>query len=298
MGRPDRVLETAVWRVRGHTLSLAAPLVMGILNVTPDSFSDGGRFPDAEAAIEAGIAMAADGAAIVDVGGESTRPGSEPIDADEEMSRVLPVVSGLVDAGLVVSIDSAKAHVAAAAIERGAAIVNDVTGLTDPAMRSVCADAQCGVVIMHMQGTPGTMQDDPRYDDVVSEVGRFLSHQSRVAIEAGVPIEAIAIDPGFGFGKTFEHNLTLLRRLELLTHLGFPVLVGTSRKGFLGTILEPVRGRTSADQRDGATAATIAAAVLAGARILRVHNVALGVDVAVTAKAMVPYTHDEETHRT
>ena len=281
------MLDTASWNVRGHTLSLRSPLIMGILNVTPDSFSDGGVFHDPAAAVAAGLRMVDEGAAIIDVGGESTRPYSQPVDAVEESGRVLGVIEGLADEGVVVSIDTSKPEVAAAAIDAGAAIVNDVTGLTSPEMRSICAAGGVGVVIMHMQGTPATMQDDPRYDDVVDDVGRFLVVQSRAAIESGIRIEAIALDPGIGFGKTYEHNLDLMRNLEVFTHLGYPILVGTSRKGFLGAILEPVRGKTEPASRDGATAATIATAVLAGASIIRVHDVRLGVDVAVTAKAMV-----------
>ena len=271
---------------------------MGILNVTPDSFSDGGRHTDAHRAIEAGLAMVSDGAAVVDVGGESTRPYAEPVSEADELARVLPVVEGLVASGVVVSIDTSKPGVAAVALEHGAAIVNDVTGLRDERMRTVCAASGAGAVIMHMRGTPADMQDDPEYDDVVGEVAGFLAAQTRRAIESGVAIEGIAIDPGIGFGKSFDHNLELLRHLDRLTHLGYPVLVGTSRKGFLGRILEPVRGPTEPSERDGATAATVAAAVLSGASILRVHDVRLGVEVAVTAKAMVPTSHDEETHRT
>jgi dihydropteroate synthase len=282
------VLDSALWRVGGHRLSLRRPLVMGILNVTPDSFSDGGAHPDADAAIRAGLAMVEAGADIVDVGGESTRPGSTPVETAVEAGRTLPVVRALADEGVVVSIDTSKPDVAAAAIDVGASIVNDVTGMRDPNMRRVCASAGAGVVIMHMQGDPTTMQSDPVYDDVVSEVATFLSERCLVAIESGIPLDAIAIDPGIGFGKTLDHNLAIMRHLEAFTHLGYPVLIGTSRKGFLGSILEPVRGPTSPVERDAATAASLAIAVASGAAILRVHNVPLGVDVAMTAKAMVP----------
>lgn len=271
---------------------------MGVLNVTPDSFSDGGLHADVDAAVEAGVAMADAGAAIVDVGGESTRPGASPVDADTEIGRILPVVSALSDRGIVVSLDTSKAEVAAAGIERGASIVNDVTGFSDPDMRSVCAEAGVGVVLMHMKGTPTTMQEDPVYDDVVGEVSTYLAARSLEALEAGVGVESIAIDPGIGFGKSFDHNLELLGHLETFTHLGYPLAIGTSRKGFLGAILEPLRGRTKPDERDAATAATVAFAVLKGAHILRVHNVPLGVDVAVTAKAMVrSEDHGEEINR-
>jgi dihydropteroate synthase len=271
---------------------------MGILNVTPDSFSDGGRFPDPDAAVAAGLSMVEDGAALVDVGGESTRPYASPVDAATELARVLPVVEGLATEGVVVSVDTSKPEVARAALDAGAAVINDVTGMGDPEMRAACAASGAGVVIMHMQGTPETMQDDPDYDDVVGEVATFLLGRTRRALESGISLEAIAIDPGIGFGKSFDNNLDLMRGLDRFVHLGYPVLVGTSRKGFLGTILEPVRGPTEAAGRDGATAASVAAAVLAGAHILRVHDVRLGVEVAVTAKAMVPNSHDEETHRT
>lgn len=279
--------DDAVWRVKGHELSLSEPIVMGILNVTPDSFSDGGLYRDPDAAIDAGRRMAEAGARIIDVGGESTRPYSEPVDADEERSRVLPVVQALADDGIVVSVDTSKPGVARDAVAAGAAIVNDVTGLRDAHMVSLCAETGVGVVIMHMQGDPRTMQDDPSYGNVVDEVATYLAGQSRKALEGGIPIEAIAIDPGIGFGKTVEHNLELLRRLDVFTHLGYPVLIGTSRKGFLGKLLEPHRGDTTPAERDGATAATVVAAVLRGASILRVHNVPLAVDVATTATAMV-----------
>lgn len=267
---------------------------MGILNVTPDSFSDGGAFVDIDTALAHARSMIADGADIIDVGGESTRPGASPVDDDTERSRVLPVVAALAGEGLIVSIDTTKASVADAALGAGALIVNDVSGLGDPTMRRVSAHHGAGVVIMHMQGTPATMQTNPKYDNVVVDVGRFLAGRCLDAIDAGIRVESIAIDPGIGFGKTVEHNLTLLRHLDAYTHLGYPVAVGTSRKGFLGELLEPVRGTTTPAERDGATAATMAAAVLRGAKILRVHNVRLAVDVAVSAKAMVPEEHDAE----
>ena len=273
---------------------------MGIVNTTPDSFSDGGDHLDPAVAIDAAHRMLADGADIIDVGGESTRPRAEPVEAVEEIRRIEPVISALAEEGVVVSVDTSKADVATAALGAGASIVNDVTGLIDPDMRSACARFGAGVVIMHMQGTPATMQDEPTYDDVVTDVGRFLAAQSRAAIESGIPIESIAIDPGIGFGKTLAHNLELLRRLDAFTHLGYPVLVGTSRKGFLGMLLEPFRGPTDPKDRDGATAATMALVVERGASILRVHDVRLGLDVAVIAKAMVPeeHHHGEEIDRT
>lgn len=260
---------------------------MGILNVTPDSFSDGGSHTTVGDAIEAGLRMVAEGADVVDVGGESTRPQAEPVSIDDELARTIAVVSGLVEEGVTVSIDTRKPEVAEAAMGAGAAILNDIGGLRDARMRAVAADAGAGVVIMHMQGDPGTMQDKPTYGNVVKDVRGFLAAQSLAVIEAGVPVEAIAIDPGIGFGKTFDHNLELLANLEALTGLGYPVLIGASRKRFLGTILEPIRGKTEPRDRDIATAATTTSAVLSGARIVRVHNVRYGVEVAATAMAMV-----------
>lgn len=283
-----------MWKLRGDELSLRDPLIMGILNVTPDSFSDGGTYIDADKAIAAGRAMRDAGAAIVDVGGESTRPCATGVSASIELERVIPVVAGLAAEGITVSIDTSKPSVAQAAVDAGARIVNDVTGLVDPAMRSVCAETAAGVVIMHMQGDPHTMQDKPVYDDVVVDVGQYLASQAVLAVEDGIRLESVAIDPGIGFGKSLHHNLELMRHLDALTHFGYPVLVGPSRKGFLGALLEPTRGATSAFDRDGATAGAIAAAVINGASIVRTHNVQLGVDVALVAKAMVPRRHDDQ----
>ena len=284
----------AVWKARGRSFPLREPLVMGILNVTPDSFSDGGHHVGIDDAVAAGVAMSDAGAAIIDVGGESTRPYSVPVDAETEMARVLPVIAELASRSIPVSIDTSKPEVAAAALEAGACVVNDVTGLRHPDMSAVIADAQAGVVIMHMLGDPETMQDDPHYEDVVVEVGRFLADQAVAAIEAGIGVESIAIDPGIGFGKTLDHNLALLRSLDALTHFGYPVLVGPSRKGFLGALLAPVIGDTEPVDRDGATAAAIALSVANGARIVRVHNVPLALQVVTIAKAMVPEEHDGE----
>ena len=251
------------------------PKLMGVVNVTPDSFSDGGRYLDAEAAIAHGEKLLGDGAAILDVGGESTRPGAEPVDEAEELRRVVPVVEGLAAKGAV-SVDTSKAAVAAAAIEAGASIVNDVTALRgDPGMAELCAERGVGVVLMHMPGDPRTMQDDPRYDDVVVDVKAFLARRVEVAVEAGIAEERIWVDPGIGFGKRLEHNLALLRRLAELRELGRPVLIGTSRKSFIGK----VDGSAVGDRIGG----TIASTVLAGAEgadVLRVH------DVAETAQAV------------
>ena len=262
-------------------------LVMGILNATPDSFSDGGLYSSPDGAIEYGLEMWRLGADIIDVGGESTRPGSTPVPAAVEIARTAPVVAALAAAGVVVSIDTMKAEVAAAGIERGAHIVNDVSALGDPAMASLCAASGVGVVLMHMLGTPQTMQDDPHYEDVVSEVSEYLEIRAQAAIDVGVSPDRIVIDPGIGFGKQFGHNLDLLSNISRLKALGYPVLVGTSRKGFLGTILGDAGFETVAGERDAATAATVALAIAGGAQLVRVHNIGHGIQAARTADAIV-----------
>lgn len=239
------------------------PAVMGILNVTPDSFSDGGRFLDRDAAVAHGLQLVADGAHLVDVGGESTRPGADPVDPDEEQRRVVPVLEALVAAGVRCSIDTRHASVAEAAIEAGATLVNDVSA----SLWEVAAAAKVGWVALHMQGDPRTMQVEPRYDDVVGEVRAFLVERAERALAAGVP--EVWIDPGIGFGKTLEHNLTLLRRLGELVEAGHPVLVGTSRKGFLGKLT----GGAPADDRLEASLATAVVAAANGARMVRAHDV-------------------------
>lgn len=298
MAVPDPVRDAGPWRLRESEISLARPVVMGIINVTPDSFSDGGKHATVDTAVDAGRRMVADGAVIVDVGGESTRPGASLVSVEKEMARVVPVVEQLADDGILVSVDTSKPEVARAAIESGAVAINDVTGLKNDAMRSVCAEAGVGVVIMHMAGTPRTMQRHPTYDDVVAEVSAYLSERAAVALQAGIARDAIVIDPGIGFGKAYTHNIELMAHLDAFTESGYPVLLGTSRKGFLGEILEPVYGTTSPDERDGATAATVALAVASGVQILRVHNVPLAVEVALTVKAIVPMDDGEETDRT
>jgi dihydropteroate synthase len=245
-------------------------LVMGVVNVTPDSFSDGGRFLDHRAATAHGLALAAEGADLLDVGGESTRPGAAYVDEAVERDRVLPVIEALARATDVpVSIDTRKSGVARAALAAGAAVVNDVSaGRDDPDLLGVAAEAKAPVVLMHMQGTPATMQDDPRYDDVVAEVEEFLAERCAAAETAGVAADALVVDPGIGFGKRDEHNYALLAGLARLTRLGHPVLVGTSRKGFIGRALEaPMHERLEG------TAATVVWAVERGARIVRVHDV-------------------------
>jgi dihydropteroate synthase len=258
------------------------PSVMGVVNVTPDSFSDAGVHFRAEDAVSEGRRMLEEGAAIVDIGGESTRPGAEPVPLDEELRRVLPVLEGL--AGLPISIDTAKAEVARRALEAGAELVNDVTALRgDPALAGVVADSNAYLCLMHMQGEPRTMQAAPRYDDVVGEVAAFLEERLSFAVAAGIAAERICLDPGFGFGKTVEHNLELLRRLGVIAALGRPVLVGISRKSTLGRLLGDPEAHI------GTTAASVSAAVLAyqrGASILRVHDVREHVEALTVAAAL------------
>jgi len=251
---------------------------MGVVNVTPDSFSDGGRFVEAGDAVAQGLALVGAGADLLDVGGESTRPGADPVDEAEELRRVVPVVGGLADAGVPLSVDTTKAAVAAAALDAGATIVNDVSaGRLDPAMLPLVADRGAGVVLMHMRGEPRTMQDAPAYDDVVGDVGSFLGERLAAAHSAGIDPGACCADPGIGFGKTLEHNLVLLARLrELVAGLDAPVLVGTSRKRFLGAVLRDVAGEVGEpppDRRDDATLATVVWALEQGARVVRVHDV-------------------------
>ena len=261
---------------------------MGILNVTPDSFSDGGRWVDTSTAINRGREMAAIGADIIDVGGESTRPGAAPVDPTEERERVVPVVEALTALGIVVSVDTSKPSVAVAAIDAGAEIVNDVTGLSNPAMIEACANTGVGVVIMHMLGDPRTMQLDPTYEDVVADVAGFLRRRTGEIAGAGVDVSRIVVDPGIGFGKTIRHNLALLDGIEQLGG-GRPVLIGASRKAFLGSILDQAGRPGSSEDRDGATGATTALAIEKGASIVRVHDVSGTVDVGRTADAIVRF---------
>jgi dihydropteroate synthase len=255
------------------------PSVMGVLNVTPDSFSDGGVNLDPDVAAEAARRMAADGAAIVDVGGESTRPGSEGVSLDEELRRVVPVLERL-HGDVPVSIDTAKAEVARRALGLGAELVNDVTALRgDRDLAGVVADGDAYLCLMHMQGEPRTMQSDPHYDDVASEVAAFLEQRLRAAVDAGIPEERVCLDPGIGFGKTVEHNLELIRRLDVLTSLGRPVLVGFSRKSSL-------RRLTGSEDLLAASVAAAVAAYERGATILRVHDVKAHVDALTVAHAV------------
>ena len=261
----------------------AGCLVMGVLNVTPDSFSDGGEFFDAAKAIEHGVQMAADGAAIIDVGGESTQPGSDAVPAAEQIRRVVPVVKGLCEkVGVPVSIDTKDFEVAAAALDAGAAIINDITALSDERMGELAAERGVSVVLMHIQGTPATMQAEPSYDDVVGEVLEYLVGRAKRAEELGIAKVRIFIDPGIGFGKTVEHNLSLLRNIEKFVASGYRVLVGTSRKSFIGKIT----GKEKPSDRIFGTAATVALCAAAGVSIVRVHDVAEMVDVVRVVEAM------------
>jgi dihydropteroate synthase len=244
--------------------------LMGVVNVTPDSFSDGGLYLDPEAAIAHGRELFASGAEILDVGGESTRPGAEPVAAEEELWRVVPVIQGLGDLDCEISVDTSKAAVAAAALDAGATIVNDVTALrADPEMAPLCAERGATVVLMHMLGEPRTMQQDPCYEDVVAEVKAFLAERLAAAVVSGVAEERVWLDPGIGFGKTAAHNMELLRRLGELRELGRPLVVGTSRKSFIGKL-----DGSAADERLGGTIASSVLAAAEGAEVLRVHDVA------------------------
>ena len=281
------------WRLRDRGLAAeGVPSVMGIVNVTPDSFSDGGRWLDPERAIDHALRLAAEGAAILDVGGESTRPGADSVDADEELRRVLPVIRALSRRSeAAVSIDTSKASVARAAIDAGADIVNDVTGLEgDPEMVGVVAGAGVSVCVMHMRGTPRTMQANPEYRDVVSEVKRYLAERVESLASAGIDRERICVDPGIGFGKTTRHNLELLRRIDELHEIGCPLLVGHSRKRFLGELL----GDAGID-RDAATVGVSLAMASRGVQVLRVHEVRSNVD-ALTAFVSCQ-THDAPLRR-
>jgi len=253
---------------------------MGILNITPDSFYDGGRLLDVGAAIEFGLSMIEDGADILDVGGESSRPGAESISSNQELTRVLPVLEGLrARASIPISIDTSKASVAKAALRAGADIVNDISALRlDPDMARTVSDAGAKVVLMHMQGTPRIMQQEPHYDDVVKEVGDFLMERVEHAQAAGIPPEHIILDPGIGFGKLLEHNLSLLRQLPKLVSYGYPVMVGLSRKSFLGQLLD-----LPATERLEGTIAVNTIAILGGASIIRVHDVKEGRRTAAVA---------------
>lgn len=260
------------WKLRTQTLAITqTPLIMGILNVTPDSFSDGGSYLTAQDAIDHGLRLAAEGADIIDIGGESTRPYSQSVSAQQEIERVVQVVRGIADQSDVpISIDTSKSAVAIAAIEAGAQVINDVTGLTgDPDMLQVAVESGVGVCAMHMQGTPATMQDNPRYTNVVTEVLAYLQQRKACLLDAGIPLEKICLDPGIGFGKTHQHNLELLAGCEAFLELGCPILIGHSRKGFIGKLLND----KDADRDSG----TLAISLLMAQKkmhVLRLHQIA------------------------
>lgn len=273
----------------GDRASAREPLrILGVLNVTPDSFSDGGRFLDPARAIERGLRMEAEGALVLEVGGESTRPGSEPVPVRAELERVLPVIEGLARRSRVaISVDTTKFEVARAALDAGATIVNDVSaGRSDPRILALAAEREATLVLMHMRGTPREMQTDPRYEDVVAEVRAFLRERADQAASVGVAARRIWIDPGIGFGKKLEHNLALLVRLPELVSLGHPICLGVSRKSFIAGI-EAAAGAAESppDSRVGGTAAAVALGVLGGASILRVHDVAIMAQAARVALA-------------
>ncbi len=276
-GAPD-------WKARGRTFPTSERcLVMGVLNVTPDSFWAGSRALGVKEAVARGVRMAEEGADLVDIGGESTRPGAGPVSTQEEMARVLPVVEGLAAEGVAVSVDTTKAAVARAALESGAVVVNDISaGRADPGMLGTVAEFGAALVLMHMRGTPATMQHLTEYGDLLGEVHRFLRKRAEAAVEAGVAPESICVDPGIGFAKTAEQSLTLVRRVGELRSLGFPVLLGPSRKSFIGAALGlPV------EERLEGTAAVVALAVAAGVRVVRVHDVKEMVRVVRMAEAVL-----------
>jgi dihydropteroate synthase len=245
------------------------PVVMGILNVTPDSFSDGGEYRDRASAVARALKMADDGASVIDVGGESTRPGSDTVSEQEELARVLPVIEALVDEGLIVSLDTRHALVAQAGVGAGASIINDVSGFRDARMRQVAASSEAGCIVMHMLGEPKSMQVEPRYDDVVAEVSQYLQAQAAALVDAGVAGERICIDPGPGFGKTFDHNLALLQATRRLSDLGYPLVAAYSRKAFIGAL----SGVVAAGERVAGSVAVAVWAALHGASVIRVHDV-------------------------
>lgn len=271
------------WVFRRGTFDLDVPLLMGILNTTPDSFSDGGLYAEPAAAADHAERMIADGAGIVDVGGESTRPGSRPPDLATELARVIPVVSAIrARTDVPISVDTRRAAVARAALDEGADIVNDVSALGDPEMADVVARAGAGLVLMHMRGTPATMQDAPHYDDVAGEVTAELRDRLDLALAAGIGVERIVVDPGIGFAKSFDHNVELIARLAEVGGLDRPVLFGASRKAFLGALV----GGAPPSGRDVATAAACVIALLNGAKIFRVHDVKMVREALQVAEAV------------
>ena len=278
------------WRCGNRTLRIGPrPLVMGIVNVTPDSFSDGGRYLDTQAAVDHGLRLVAEGADVLDVGGESTRPGADPVSEADEAARVAAAIAALAaQTDVPISVDTMKAGVARRAIEAGGTIINDVSALTaDRDMVGVAAESSAGVVLMHMRGTPRTMQNEPSYDDVVADVREYLAERAEDVISRGVSFDALAIDPGIGFGKTVDHNVRLLAGLKAFLSLGFPVVVGLSRKSFLGKLV----GRDVGERLPAALAAS-AFCVSQGAHVLRTHDVHATVDAVRVAAELKKGQHD------
>ena len=274
---------TLLLRCRAQSLDLTRAQVMGVLNVTPDSFSDGGRYASLAAAVAHGVRLAEEGAAVIDVGGESTRPGAAPVSADEELGRVVPVIERLRAAtSAIVSVDTSKPQVMRAAAQAGAGLINDVRALGEPGALEAAVDSGCAVCLMHMQGQPRTMQQQPRYGDVVAEVRAFLAARLAAARDAGVGADQLLVDPGFGFGKTLTHNLTLLRHLRELAALDAPLMVGLSRKALIGTLT----GRSAAERVPGSIALAVLA-VAGGARLVRAHDVAATVDALKVTAAVI-----------
>ena len=279
-----------MWRLRSRSLDLSSGALMGIVNVTPDSFSHDGHDVDADSAVGQGLRMVAEGAALIDVGGESTRPGSDSVPLAEELRRVVPVVEVLVSEGITVSVDTSKPEVAEAALEMGVEVINDVTACAADGMAQLVADARCGVVLMHMKGNPRTMQKVPHYDDVVAEVESFLLERAASVIATGMDPSRITIDPGIGFGKTAEHNLELLASVPRLASHAFPLMLGTSRKRFLDNL---ARDEAPVD-RDEATAMTTSTGFVDGARVFRVHNVEASRHALAVAAAIVAHQQWDE----
>jgi dihydropteroate synthase len=263
-------------------LDLSTPRVMGIVNVTPDSFSDGGKFNTTDKAVAHAMQLVAQGADILDIGGESTRPGATPVPLDEELNRVIPVIKALIEIGIPLSVDTYKPEVMRAAIDAGVDIVNDVCALQEPHAFEIVAASQVGVCLMHMQGRPQTMQADPQYQDVVAEVTSFLAARLKAAEQAGIEAKRIVLDPGFGFGKRTAHNLTLLNHLSSLQSLGLPLLIGLSRKSVLGQVVG-----SAVDERVHASIAASVVSVMKGANIVRVHDVKPTVDALKIVSAVM-----------
>jgi dihydropteroate synthase len=283
------------WQVTDRLLTIESrPLVMGILNVTPDSFSDGGRYLNVDAAVAKGLELVQQGADILDIGGESTRPGAGAVPLDEELRRVVPVVAGLARQTTVpLSVDTSKAEVARSSLAAGAHIINDVTALDgDPAMMEVAVQSKAGLILMHMKGTPATMQTDPRYENVIAEIDRFFEERLRLAVKAGVSLERIVLDPGIGFGKTSEHNLEILARLGEFQRFGRPVCLGVSRKGFVGRLLNnrPVERRLA-----GSLAALCHAMCHRAVQVVRVHDVEESRDAMNVLASIQEWEPDRES---